>query len=127
MPGKNAVLLTGLPVAAELSRAPDPKREKCMRLISGLPVLDYDDIADEIVAAYIRHRLMPDEDMGDAAHLALASFHKCDFLVTWNCRNIANANKFDHIRRVNGMLGLFTPKLVTPLQLLEGDYDEQEC
>jgi len=42
-------------------------------------------------------------------------------LVTWNCKNIANANKFDHIRRINGMLGLFTPELVTPFQLLEGN------
>ena len=41
------------------------------------------------------------------------------FPVTWNCRNIANANKFGHIRRVNGMLGLFTPELVTPFLLLE--------
>jgi hypothetical protein len=34
-----------------------------------------------------------------------------------------NANKFAHIRRVNTLLGLFTPALVTPLELLpeEGD------
>jgi hypothetical protein len=51
--------------------------------------------------------------------LALASYHKCDFLVTWNCAHLANANKFGHIRRVNAMLGLFVPALVTPLQLLE--------
>jgi hypothetical protein len=57
---------------------------------------------------------------GDAIHLALASFHKCDFLVTWNCLHLANANKFGHIRRINTMLGLFTPVLATPLQLLGG-------
>ncbi len=61
---------------------------------------------------------MPNEAMGDAAHLALASFYKCDFLVTWNCKHIANANKYDHIIRINSMLGLFNPKLVTPFQLL---------
>src|SRR5207244_12975766 len=53
---------------------------------------------------------------GDALHLALASYHKCDFLVTWNCRHLANANKFGHIRRVNALLGLFVPALVTPLE-----------
>ena len=58
--------------------------------------------------------------------LALASHHKCDFLVTWNCRHLANANKFGHIRRVNTMLGLFVPALVTPLELIGDDHDEAE-
>ena len=37
--------------------------------------------------------------LGDALHLALVSWHKCDFLLTWNCANIANANKVSHIKR----------------------------
>jgi hypothetical protein len=49
--------------------------------------------------------------MGDADHLALASYYKCDMLVTWNCRHLANANKQSHIRRVNALLGLETPLL----------------
>ena len=79
-------------------------------------------IAD-IVEAYIQHRLMPADPLGDALHLAIASYHKCDFLVTWNCRHLANANKFSHLRRLNTILGLFVPALVTPLELL-GDDDE---
>jgi len=75
----------------------------------------------EIVQAYIRHKLMPANPTGDALHLALASYHKCEFLVTWNCEHLANANKFGHIRRVNTMLGLFVPALVTPLELVGGD------
>jgi hypothetical protein len=74
----------------------------------------------EIVEAYIRHKLMPVDPAGDALHLALASYHKCDFLVTWNCLHLANANKFGHIRRVNAILGLFVPNIVTPLELLGG-------
>jgi hypothetical protein len=55
--------------------------------------------------------------------LALASYHKCDFLLTWNGQHLANANKFAHIRRVNTLLGLFTPTLVTPLELLPEERD----
>src|SRR5437764_14051987 len=79
----------------------------------------------EIVQMYIRHKVVPADPAGDALHLALASYHKCDFLVTWNCRHLANANKFGHIRRVNALLGLFVPALVTPLELLGGS-DETE-
>jgi len=75
--------------------------------------------------AYVWHRVMPADPGGDALHLALASYHRCDFLVTWNCRHLANANKFGHIRRVNVLLGLFVLALGTPLELL-GDDDEPE-
>jgi hypothetical protein len=71
-------------------------------------------------------KVMPANPAGDALHLALASFHKCDFLVTWNCQHLANANKFGHIRRVNTMLGLFVPALVTPLELLGDPYEKTE-
>jgi hypothetical protein len=40
--------------------------------------------------------------------------------LTWNCNHLANANKFFHIRRVNTLLSLFTPSIVTPLELLGG-------
>ena len=71
--------------------------------------------------AYVGRQLIPAAPFGDALHLALASYHRCDFLVTWNCKHLANANKFEHIRRVNGILGLFVPTLVTPLELIGED------
>ena len=66
----------------------------------------------------LAHKVMPADPFGDALHLALASYHRCDFLVTWNCQHLANANKFGQIRRINGMLGLYVPDLVTPMELL---------
>lgn len=62
---------------------------------------------------------MPQDATGDALHLALASFHKCDYLLTWNCKHIANANKVNHIRRINQMLQIHVPELVTPLELVQ--------
>jgi hypothetical protein len=67
---------------------------------------------------------MPQDPLGDALHLALASFFRCDFLLTWNCNRLANANKFNHIKRINALLGLFVPMLVTPLEML-GETDHE--
>jgi hypothetical protein len=89
-------------------------------LANGTWLLEIDDAITEVVEAYVRHKLMPQNPLGDALHLALASYYKCDFLLTWNCKHLANANKFDHIGRVNTLLGLYVPKLVTPLELLGG-------
>lgn len=68
---------------------------------------------------YVRHRLMPKEVNGDAMHLALASHHGCDVLATWNYLHLANPNKLDRIKRLNEELGLFVPRILTPLALME--------
>ena len=111
-------IVTSLAVLAELERGNFPGREQALALFSQLPVEDISEAVAEVAEAYIAHKLMPNDPTGDAMHLAVASYHKCDFLVTWNCKHLANANKFGHIRRVNGILGLVSPSLVTPLELL---------
>jgi len=125
-PHEGQRLLTSSVVLEELERMPDPlRREAALALVRPLEQLDYTEEVAEVVAVYLRHRLMPREAIGDADHLALASFHACDILVTWNCRHLANANKTAHIRRVNALLGLRTPLLVTPLELLEKDHESE--
>jgi hypothetical protein len=117
-------LVTSVAVIDELERGDFAARPDCLGLIGGLPVLAIEAPIIEVVQAYIRHRVMPADPAGDALHLALASYHRCEFLVTWNCKHLANANKFGHIRRVNTLLGLLTPALVTPLELLGDTNDE---
>ena len=122
--GANYELVTSEAVIEELSRGDFPAREDCLRLIKGLPLVPIEPAVAEIVRIYIARQVMPRSPVGDALHLAVASYHRCDFLVTWNCRHLANASKFDHIRRVNTMLGILVPALVTPLELLGGDDED---
>jgi hypothetical protein len=114
-----------LAVLDELQGGDYPNKDKAVELLSNLPLVPVEPEIAGIVPAYIQNKVMPNDPVGDALHLALASFHKCDFLLTWNCRHLANANKFGHIRRVNVMLGLYIPLLITPLELL-GGRDETE-
>ena len=116
-----AELVTSAAVIDELERGEYPSRRQCLDLLGGLPLLAIELAVIDIVDAYIARQVMPANPAGDALHLALASFHRCDFLVTWNCRHLANATKFGHIRRVNTLLGLFVPTLVTLLELLQGE------
>jgi hypothetical protein len=114
-------LVTSLAVKSELDAGEFPNKTKMLDLAAGIPLLALNDAIAEVVESYISHHVMPNDPGGDALHLAAASFHRCDFLVTWNCKHIANANKFGHIRRVNDILGLGNPTLVTPLELLNED------
>lgn len=72
----------------------------------------------DVVQFYYEHRLMPVETGGDAFHLAMASLANMDYLLTWNCRHLANANKFQQIKVLNGRLGLPVPTITTPDTLI---------
>lgn len=111
---------TSTAVLAELDTGSLPHRADALAMALRLPAIPVADEIREIVEVYINHRVMPNDPVGDALHLALASFHKFDYLLTWNCEHLANANKFGHIRRVNALLGLHVPMLVTPLELMGG-------
>ena len=111
-------LVTSTAVIDELSGGRAERVGERVALIAHLRLLPVLPGVIETVQSYLRHKLMPLDPGGDALHLALASYHKCDFLVTWNCQHLANANKFGHIRRINTLLGLYVPALVTPLELL---------
>lgn len=119
----NYELVTSLAVLDELNRGNFPSKREAIELISSLLFVPVESAIAEIIEVYIQQHLMPSDPLGDALHLALASHHKCDFLLTWNCRHLANANKFGHIRRLNVMLGLYVPTLVTPLELIGAQND----
>ena len=113
--------VTSQAVIDELSRGQFPGKNEALNLISDLDLLPIVEEIEEIVSAYLSHYLMPKEAVGDALHLAMASYYGCDYLLTWNCKHLANANKYRHIRRINTIMDLVTPNLVTPLELLQGE------
>jgi predicted nucleic acid-binding protein len=111
-------LVTSPATLAELQSGDYPSKNDAVKLFDQLPLLSLDNAVIDIVDAYLARKLMPLDPEGDALHLAVASYHRCDFLVTWNCKHLANANKFGQIERVNAILGIGNPRLVTPLELL---------
>jgi predicted nucleic acid-binding protein len=112
------LLVTSEAVIDELQAGTFPNKEQALALLAAIRLVPVEPAIIEIVETYIQRMVMPRDPAGDALHLALASYHKCDFLLTWNVQHLANAKKFAHIRRVNALLGLYTPTLVTPLELL---------
>ena len=118
-------IVTSAAVLEELERGMFPGRTDAISMIQEITPLQITDEIRQIVREYIDRKLMPADPSGDALHLAVASFYGCDYLATWNCKHLANAKKFGAIARINGMLGLAVPALVTPLELIEaGDDDE---
>jgi hypothetical protein len=94
-----------------------------LALIADLPRLPVVDEVLSLVEIYVEALVMPSSDLGDAFRLAFATWYRLGFLLTGNCRHLANANKFDHTRSVNDSQRLVTPSIVTPEQLLGKEFD----
>ncbi len=101
----------------ELENGEYPNKQQVMDCIVSIEILPPAARISEIIQAYIGNYLMPRSSSGDALHLAYASYYKLDFLLTWNCNHLANANKKQHIRIINTRMGLLTPEIITPLEL----------
>jgi predicted nucleic acid-binding protein len=106
-------------VLQELNSGNYPRKREIIELVSTIPLLPLTPALEQIVEFYITNYVMPKSLIGDAVHLAYASYYDIQYLLTWNCNHLANANKRKHIRVINGRLGLSTPEIVTPLELFK--------
>ena len=85
---------------------------KGIRLLAATPEV-------ERLAAYLLESgTIPAKSAYDAAHVAAAAVHRMDFLLTWNCKHLANAERFDQLRGACGRLGLACPIICTPEELM---------
>ena len=114
-------IVTSAAVLLEIESGDHPLAVERLAMLKGVPMLDIDEEVVEIAEDYIERMLMPRGRAGDALHLALASWHRCDILLTWNCRHLANFNKKQAIRRINESMGLYVPELLTPMELLSDE------
>lgn len=106
----------------ELASGDYPWKDDALALVESVPVIEITEEAIAIAELYVRHHVMPAPRSGDPLHLALASLHEVDYILTWTIQHLANPNKLEHITVINRRLGLLTPIIVTPEALWsEGD------
>lgn len=95
-------------VLQELSSGNYPRKSDIIQLVSTISLLPAASDLEQVVEFYISNFVMPRSLVGDALHLAYASYFDIQYLLTWNCNHLANANKRKHIRIINARLGLDT-------------------
>ena len=75
------------------------------------------DIADEIMSRAI----LPEKARTDALHIAIVAHHRIQYLLTWNCRHIANARILPRIHGVLNDLSIPIPVICTPEEMVGND------
>lgn len=97
-------------------------RRRC-DLLAELAVLAVDAEATRIAEALVASGCIPVNAATDASHVAVATRHGMDFILTWNCAHIANAQALPHLRAVSASLGYELPTICTPDELMEDPND----
>ncbi len=105
---------SSLLVRRELERISEPHRSGYLNLIKPLDELELTEEASILAEGYIERGIFHRKYMADALHVALAAFHKIDYLVTWNFGHIANVRKQARLKMFNTAAGFFSPTIVTP-------------
>jgi predicted nucleic acid-binding protein len=101
-------------VQREFERIAEPHRSGYLNLVKPLEQLELAEEVAILAEAYIERGIFQRKYIADAIHVALASFHKIDYLVTWNFGHIANVRKQARLRMFNQSAGFFAPTIVTP-------------
>jgi predicted nucleic acid-binding protein len=101
-------------VTRELERVPDPHRTSYLNLIAPLEQAELTDEAAILADGYVSRGIFHRKYIADALHVAIASYHKIDYLVTWNFGHLANVRRQARIKLFNTAAGFFVPMIVTP-------------
>jgi predicted nucleic acid-binding protein len=101
-------------VARELERVPEPHRTSYLNLVNPLEQVELTEEASILADGYVSRGIFHRKYIADALHVAIASCHKIDYLVTWNFGHLANVQRQARIRLFNTAAGFFVPMIVTP-------------
>lgn len=82
-------------------------------------VLEFSPEALLLAQGLLKHKAIPKKASNDAFHLAIAAFHELNFLLTWNCKHLANAALRPYIEKICKGFGYQCPIVCTPEELLE--------
>src|SRR5262249_52954812 len=105
-------------VINEASLGDPTEVQKRMAIISGLPALALTETSESLTRTIMAAGILPTQAFPDAAHVAVSAVHAVDYLLTWNCKHLANAQIARRIALVCEKLGQRTPIICTPEELM---------
>jgi len=81
-------------------------------------------LISEIAEKLLAMAALPRNEVTDAQHIATAAVHGMDYLLSWNCRHLANPHAFPRTKKIVESFGVHCPLILTPRSYLE-DYSDE--
>jgi len=120
----NYELVTSEFVIDEASAGDPGLAQERLDSLSGIPVLAGDPRIDAIADEIVDRAILPQKAVVDALHIASTAHHGIEYLLTWNCRHIANARILPRVHAVLLEFGCSIPIICTPEEMVDHDRED---
>lgn len=110
-------LCTSLLVLQEAGSGDSEAAQEHLLILKAMILLDTTEAAVILAEELVRARALPEKAADDALHIAIATSQKIPYLLTWNCRHMANATMRPLIEAVCASKGYKAPIICTPEEL----------
>ncbi len=102
---------------------PDAAKKR-LTVLNDVPLILITEQALDIANSLVAKGIIPAKAAEDALHIAIATVNGVDYLLTWNCRHIANPEIQRGIAAHLDDIGLSLPFICTPEELLGDEHVE---
>lgn len=113
-------LYTSQAVLKEVAQGDAEMASRRLKILRDFPLLELNQSVLNLAEQFLEHSSLPSKADVDAVHIAAATVHGMDYLLTWNCKHIANAQIQGKLAEISLDFGYELPILCTPYELLEG-------
>ncbi len=105
-------------VLDEIARGDTEIAAQRLDILSRLPLVELNKAVRDLSAQFLTRSNLPPKASDDAVHIAAATVHSLDYLLTWNCKHIANAQIQRKLAQISLDFGYQLPIICTPYELL---------
>jgi len=120
----NYELVTSQYVVDEAAAGDSVLAAERLQLLDGIPLLPLDPRIGVIANEIVSRSILPPKAVVDALHIATVAHHRIQYLLTWNCKHIANARILPRIHEVLTDMGIAIPILCTPEEMVDDDSEQ---
>jgi hypothetical protein len=89
-----------------------------LKIIENLPLLELNENVKKLATQLLQKSNLPPKASDDTTHIAAATVYGLDYLLTWNCKHIANAQIQKKLSQISAECGYELPTICTPYELL---------
>jgi hypothetical protein len=112
------ILYTSEAVLDEAAQGDAEIATQRLEILRDFPLLAMNQAVQDLAAQFLSRSSLPPKAKVDAIHIAAATIHGMDYLLTWNCKHIANAQIQGKLAEISLDFGYVLPILCTPNELM---------
>jgi predicted nucleic acid-binding protein len=105
-------------VLDEVARGDIEIANRRLEILGDFPLLEVNEAVQNLAAQFLTKSNLPPKAADDALHIAVATVYGLDYLLTWNCRHIANAQIQKKLIQISNDAGYELPTICTPYELV---------